>query len=157
MMPTDWVIWVELPNTTEMEPTDLYDDKLVYIVDNLESIPNHPELIVQSGEALELVQICIRTTLDVVGMLVEELGGESKDDLSNIIHLMEGCLLPRELGRDLIGCLGVNMLLGQRFDAFDQRAVLNNIERVRETIYRFMDLVDDVLAQMEGRALSPDP
>jgi uncharacterized protein YutE (UPF0331/DUF86 family) len=137
-----------------MSPPDRgeqYEDKFISVVEALESIPDHPELILQKMDTFEKLHLSIETILDVANMVLEDLGENLGEDFDNVAKLEQLRIIDSSLATKLIWCSGLNRLFDHRYDGFDDGLALNSVAEIRETIYGFMDIIDGYLEEFEGQ------
>lgn len=128
--------------TNRFERSEVFEEKFVSIVDALESIPEIPELLSQKEIAFERICDSVDAALDIVAMILEDVGECISDDIINVLKLGALGLLDADLVSGLLKCTSVNILLTQKLDCFDDRAVLNSIDEIRKILYSFIDHVE---------------
>jgi uncharacterized protein YutE (UPF0331/DUF86 family) len=127
-----------------------YEEKFISVVEALESIPDHPELMLQKVDTFEKLYLSIEAIMDVTNMVLEDLGENLGEDFENVSRLEQLGIIDYMLANKLIVCSGLMKLFGHRYDGFDDRLALNSVAEIRETIYWFMDVIDGYLEQYEG-------
>lgn len=127
---------------SRQERSDIFEEKFVSIVDALESIPEIPELIFHKEIAFERICDSVDAALDIVAMILADIGEGVSDDFINVLKLGALGFLDTQLVNGLLKCASVNLLLTQKLDCFDDRAVLSSIEEIRKTLYSFIDHVE---------------
>jgi uncharacterized protein YutE (UPF0331/DUF86 family) len=127
-----------------------YEEKFISVVEALESIPDHPELMLQKVDTFEKLYLSIEAIMDVTNMVLEDLGENLGEDFENVSRLEQLGIIDCILANKLIVFSGLMKLFGHRYDGFDDRLALNSVAEIRETIYWFMDVIDGYLEQYEG-------
>ena len=129
---------------------EIFEEKFVSIVDALESIPDIPELIFQRGPAFDRLCDSIEAAMEVVALILEDLGERGGNDLSNVLRLGELGIICPYLVNGLVRCTGLRIMLRERLDCFDEKVVLDSIQEVRDILYEFMDVVDRMMDQIDA-------
>jgi uncharacterized protein YutE (UPF0331/DUF86 family) len=92
------------------ERIERYKDEINYIVRNVESIQKDAESELELGGIFYGLHTAIEASMDVVAMLLKDMGEVVEDDYSNITRLEEIGIIPADLADRLRKCNGLSKL-----------------------------------------------
>ncbi|CAD6492572.1 MAG: hypothetical protein CHKLHMKO_00298 [Candidatus Argoarchaeum ethanivorans] len=92
------------------ERTERYRDKIHYIVHNVEFIRKDAESELELSGIFYGLHTAIEASMDVVAMLLKDMGEAGEDDYSNITRLTEIGIISVDLADRLRKCNGLSKL-----------------------------------------------
>ncbi len=92
-----------------------YREKMEYVIDALESIREPRTQLELSGVFYNLTT-SIEASMDLIAMLLRDLGERLEDDYTNVDKLVELGILSGELGENLKRCNGLRNWLVHRYN-----------------------------------------
>jgi len=122
-----------------------YRDKINYIIDNINDLPIKPNNIFEKRGIFYSIQTAIESVIDLVAMLVKDLGIQVKDDETNIIEIIEKKNLNPELGKKLKKANGLRNILVHRYNNVDDQIILDSVEEIKELLYQWIDIVEEII------------
>lgn len=122
-----------------------YRDKINYIIDNINDLPIKPNNIFEKRGIFYSIQTAIESVIDLVAMLVKDLGIQVKDDETNIIEIIEKKNLNPELGKKLRKANGLRNILVHRYNNVDDQIILDSVEEIKELLYQWIDIVEEII------------
>lgn len=122
-----------------------YRDKINYIVDNIKDLPIKPNNIFEKRGIFYSIQTAIESVIDLVAMLVKDLGIQVKDDETNIIEIIEKKNINPELGKKLRKANGLRNILVHRYSNVDDQIILDSVEEIKELLYQWIDIVEEII------------
>ncbi len=122
-----------------------YRDKINYIVDNIKDLPIKPNNIFEKRGIFYSIQTAIESVIDLVAMLVKDLGIQVKDDETNIIEIIEKKNINPELGKKLRKANGLRNILVHRYNNVDDQIILDSVEEIKELLYQWIDIVEEII------------
>jgi len=126
-----------------------YRDKMSYIVRNIESIRTDAKSELELGGIFYGIHTKIEALMDIVAMLLKDLGEFVKDDYSNIARLESVGIISTDLADGLRGCNGLRNRLVHRYNSVDDTIALDSRHEVSETSYEFIEIVERFLDESE--------
>ncbi|RLG27143.1 DUF86 domain-containing protein, partial [Methanosarcinales archaeon] len=93
-----------------------YRDKINYIVHNIESIRKDAESELEMSGIFYELHTAIEASMDVVAMLLKDMGEAVEDDYSNITRLSEIGIISVDLADQLRKCNGLRNYLVHRYN-----------------------------------------
>jgi len=115
-----------------------YLEKINFILDKIEDIPEFEDEIKRDA-AFYRMQVAIEAAMDIIAMLTKDLGGDVKDDYTNISFLVEKKALDKDLGERLKELNGLRNVI-----------VEEKREFVFETLNEFVERVENVIKRIFG-------
>ena len=125
-----------------------YREKIEYIIEALEQIPEKPEKPIEISGTFYNLHTSIESAMDIIAMLLKDLGFRVEDDYSNIEKLVELNVIDEELGEKLKMCNGLRNWLVHRYNRIDTKIVLESVEEVRKILTKFIERVEGVLNEL---------
>ncbi|WP_457550662.1 DUF86 domain-containing protein [Archaeoglobus sp.] len=86
--------------------------------------------------------------MDIIAMLLRDLGFRVEDDYSNIEKLVELKVIDQKLCEKLKMCNGLRNWLVHRYNRVDTKIVLESIDEVKEILMKFIERVEGVLNEI---------
>jgi uncharacterized protein YutE (UPF0331/DUF86 family) len=127
------------------ERIERYKDKINYIVRNVESIQKDAESELELGGIFYGLHTAIEASMDVVAMLLKDMGEVVEDDYSNIMRLEEIGIISVDLADRLRKCNGLRNYLVHRYNRVDDAIALDSRSEVRDIFYEFIEIVERFL------------
>lgn len=88
--------------------------------------------------------------MDIVAMLVKDLGKKVEDDYHNIETLTDLGIIDSNLADSIKMCNGLRNWIVNRYNGVDTTLVLESIDEVRDTLFTFIERVEGVLDELES-------
>ncbi len=126
-----------------------YREKMEYVIDALESIREPRTQLELSGVFYNLIT-SIEASMDLIAMLLRDLGERIEDDYTNVDKLVKLGILSDELGESLKKCNGLRNWLVHRYNRVDPELVMESVEEVKETLYSLLRRLEEVLNEIAG-------
>lgn len=127
-----------------MRRIEKYRRKLEYIIEKITDLPtpNNPYLI---DALFYRVHTSIEAAMDVIAMMVKDLGFSVKDDFANVDTLVENGILDNALGEKLRSLNRLRNIIVHRYNKVELEKVLEATEEIKEHLLRFVEVVDNFL------------
>ena len=125
-----------------------YREKIEYIIEALEQIPEKPERPIEISGTFYNLHTSIESAMDIIAMLLRDLGFRVEDDYSNIEKLVELKVIDEKLGEKLKMCNGLRNWLVHRYNRIDMKIVLDSVDEVKEILMEFIERVEGVLNEI---------
>ena len=125
-----------------------YREKIEYIIEALEQIPEKPERPIEISGIFYNLHTSIESAMDIIAMLLKDLGFRVEDDYSNIEKLVELKVIDKKLGEKLKMCNGLRNWLVHRYNRIDTKIVLDSVDEVKEILMEFIERVEGVLNEI---------
>ena len=130
------------------ERKDRYLSKMGFILEKLYTLPAE----IDSLEELEIdgvlyrVQTSIDATLDIVAMMVRDIGIDVGDDYENIEILNNEKVIDSKLADELKKLNGLRNAITHKYENLNIELTLNNLETVKEQLREFIDSIEGKLS-----------
>ncbi len=122
-----------------------YREEIEYIIESLEQIPDKPEKPIEISGTFYNLHTSIESAMDIIAMLVKDLGQRVEDDYTNIEKLVELNVVDKELAEKLRMCNGLKNWLVHRYNKVDTKLVLDSVSEVKEILLKFVERIEGVL------------
>ncbi len=87
------------------------------------------------------MQEIIEVSMDIVAMILKDLGKLPKDDYSNIQHLFELTIIDNEIKESLNEANGLRNRLVHEYNKLDNNLALNSIKSLLGSLSKFLEVV----------------
>lgn len=121
-----------------------YRSKIGYILDKMYTIPEDAGTMddLSIDGVLYRVQTSIDAAVDMVAMLVHDMGVSVGDDYENINHLLAKNEINRELAQNLKKLNGMRNAVVHRYGAVDVELIFENIEEIKRILCEFIEIIE---------------
>lgn len=124
-----------------------YHDKMQYILSSFgiveQLLPDPDET--QTNALYYLLLTAIESAMDIIAMLVKDLGRVPKGDQSNITTLHSLSIIKDETRNELFLCNGLRNVLVHQYNGIDRVIVLESVPRVTATLKILIDAAEGFL------------
>jgi len=125
-----------------------YQRKINYITEKLGELPPNIDDIFYFEALLYRLHTSIDAVMDIIAMLVRDLGMEVSDDYTNIDKLAEKHIINKELADKLKLLNGLRNAIVHKYNKFDERVVKENLSEIIDIVFSFVKVVEDVLQKI---------
>ena len=125
-----------------------YRDKINHIIDYIEDLPIEPRNELEKRGIFYSLQTSIEATIDLVAMLIKDLGIQVKDDDTNISEIVKARKLKSELGEKLKKANGMRNIIVHRYNDFEEQIILNSVEEIKDILYQWIKIVEEILNEI---------
>ena len=125
-----------------------YRDKINYIIDNIDDLPKEPKNKFEKRGIFYSIQTAIESIVDLIAMLIKDLGVQVKDDEINITTIVKKRTLNPELGVKLKKANGLRNILVHRYNEIDEQIILDSVDDIKDLLYKWLDIVEATLNEI---------
>ncbi|TFG05661.1 MAG: DUF86 domain-containing protein [Promethearchaeota archaeon] len=125
-----------------------YRDKINYIVDKIKDLPKIAKTELEKDGIFYAIQTSIEAMLDIIAMIVKDLGIPVKDDVTNISTIIKKRNIEPKLGEDLHRANGLRNILVHRYNRVDEEIVLDSIGDIKGLLFEWLDVIEEVLDEL---------
>ena len=122
-----------------------YRDKINYIIEKVQNFSIEPKNELEKDGIFYSLQTSIESTIDLIAMLVKDIGIPVKDDPINIDEIVKKRNLDPKLGEKLIKANGMRNILVHRYNEIDEQIILNSVKDVKNVLMKWLDVIEVVL------------
>lgn len=134
-----------------MNRVEKYLRKISYITENLSNLPPYDENQYYMESLLYRLHTSIDAVMDLVAMLVKDLGKEIKDDYSNITALGELGVINDALAEGLKRLNGLRNVIVHKYNKIDYNLIKESLDKTLNIIFDFIEVVKDVMQKIFGQ------
>ncbi len=125
-----------------------YRDKINYIIDKIKDIPLKPTNDLEKDGIFYRLQTSIEAMIDLIAMIVKDLGLPVKDDVSNISEVIKKRNIDPKLGEELRRANGLRNILVHRYNEVEEEIVLNSIPNIKQLLFKWLDIIEEILGEI---------
>lgn len=122
-----------------------YRDKIQHIFDYIQELPIEPKNELEKRGIFYSLQTSIEAMVDLIAMLVKDLGVQVKDDNINISEIIEIKKLNPELGEKLKKANGLRNIIVHRYNEIDEQIILDSVQEVKDLLLNWIEIIEDSL------------
>ena len=125
-----------------------YRDKTNYIVDNIDDLPKKPKNKFEKRGILYSIQTSIESMIDLIAMLIKDLGIPVKSDELNISTIVTERNLNAELGEKLKKANGMRNILVHRYNEVDEQIILESVDEIKNLLFEWLEIIEGALDEI---------
>ncbi|TES98794.1 MAG: DUF86 domain-containing protein [Promethearchaeota archaeon] len=122
-----------------------YKDKIQHIFDYIQDLPLIPKNELEKRGIFYSLQTSIEAMVDLIAMLVKDLGIQVKDDNNNINEIIRIKKLNPELGEKLSQANGLRNIIVHRYNAVDDQIILDSVQEVKDLLLKWVRIIEESL------------
>jgi len=128
--------------------TERYRTKINYIVENMKDLPLKFKNELEKRGIFYSLQTSIESLVDIIAMLIKDLGIEVKDDTSNIEEIVKKKKLSSEMEDNLKKANGMRNLIVHRYNSINEKLILDSVKDVKKLIFDWLEVVEELLSEL---------
>lgn len=128
--------------------TKRYRDKIQYIFDYIQELPLEPKNELEKRGIFYSLQTSIEAMIDLIAMLVKDLGIQVKDDNINISEIVKVRNLDFELGEKLKKANGLRNIIVHRNNEIDEQLILDSVEEVKDLLLHWIEIIEECINEI---------
>jgi len=125
-----------------------YRDKIQHIFDYIHELPLEPKNELEKRGIFYSLQTSIEAMVDLIAMLVKDLGIQVKDDNINISEIVKVRNLDFELGEKLKKANGLRNIIVHRYNEIDEQIILESVEEVKDLLLRWIEIIEECINEI---------
>ena len=126
-----------------------YNDKIHHIIDYIQKLPLKPRNELEKRGIFYSLQTSIEAMVDLIAMLVKDLGIQVKEDIINISKIVEVRKLDPELGEKLKNANGMRNIIVHRYNEIDEQLILDSVEGIKNLLLKWISIVEEFLDEIK--------
>jgi len=125
-----------------------YRDKIQHIFDYIQELPIEPKNELEKRGIFYSLQTSIEAMVDLIAMLVKDLGVRVKDDNINISEIIKTKKLNPELGEKLKKANGLRNIIVHRYNEIDEQIILDSVQEVKDLLLDWIEIIEDSINEI---------
>jgi len=125
-----------------------YRDKIQHIFNYIQELPLEPKNELEKRGIFYSLQTSIEAMVDLIAMLVKDLGIQVKDDNINISEIVKVRNLDFELGEKLKKANGLRNIIVHRYNEIDEQIILESVEEVKDLLLRWIEIIEESINEI---------
>ena len=126
-----------------------YRDKIQHIFNYIQELPLEPKNELEKRGIFYSLQISIEATVDLIAMLIKDLGIQVKDDNLNISEIVKVRNLNPELGEKLKKVNGLINIIVHRYNEIDEKLILDSVKEVRALLLHWIEIIEECINEIK--------
>ena len=126
-----------------------YRDKIQHIFDYIQELPLEPKNELEKRGIFYSLQTSIEATVDLIAMLIKDLGIQVKDDNINISEIVKVRNLNFELGDQLKKANGLRNIIVHRNNEIDEQLILDSVEEVKDLLLHWIEIIEECINEIK--------
>ena len=122
-----------------------YKDKIQHIFDYIQDLPLIPNNELEKRGIFYSLQTSIEAMVDLIAMLVKDLGIQVKEDNYNINEIIKIKKLNPELGKKLSQANGLRNIIVHRYSTVDDQIILDSVQEIKDLLLKWVRIIEDSL------------
>ena len=125
-----------------------YRDKIQHIFNYVQELPIEPKNELEKRGIFYSLQTSIEAMVDLIAMLVKDLGVQVKDDNINISEIIKIKKLKPELGEKLKKANGLRNIIVHRNNEIDEQIILDSVQEVKDLLLHWIKIIEDCINEI---------
>ena len=125
-----------------------YKDKIQHIFGYIHDLPLIPKNELEKRGIFYSLQTSIESMVDLIAMLVKDLGIQVKGDNYNINEIIKIKKLKPELGEKLKKANGLRNIIVHRYNDIDDQTILESVQEIKALLFDWVKIVEDTLDEI---------
>ena len=125
-----------------------YRDKIQHIFNYIQELPLEPKNELEKRGIFYSLQTSIEAMVDLIAMLVKDLGIQVKDDSINISEIVKVRNLDFELGEKLKKANGLRNIIVHRNNEIDEQIILESVKEVKDLLLRWIEIIEECINEI---------
>ena len=125
-----------------------YRDKIQHIFDYIQELPLEPKNELEKRGIFYSLQTSIEAMVDLIAMLVKDLGIQVKDDIINISEIVKVRNIDFELGEKLKKANGLRNIIVHRYNEIDEQIILESVGEVKYLLLRWIEIIEECINEI---------
>lgn len=122
-----------------------YKQRIQHIYDYFQDLPMIPKDELEKRGIFYSIQTSIEAMVDLIAMLVKDLGVQVKDDNNNINEIIKIKKLNPELGEKMKKANGLRNVIVHRYNDVDDQKILDSFQEVKTLLFDWVKIIEDAL------------
>lgn len=125
-----------------------YRDKIQHIFNYIQELPLEPKNELEKRGIFYSLQTSIEAMVDLIAMLVKDLGIQVKEDNINISEIVKVRNIDFELGEKLKKANGLRNIIVHRYNEIDEQIILESVGEVKTLLLRWIEIIEECINEI---------
>ena len=112
-------------------------------------MPLEPKNELEKRGIFYSLQTSIEAMVDLVAMLVKDLGIQVKDDIKNISEIVKIRNIDPKLGEKLKKANGLRNIIIHRYNEIDEVLIIDSIKEIKELLLRWIEIIEEAINEIK--------
>ncbi|NHJ25291.1 MAG: DUF86 domain-containing protein [Candidatus Lokiarchaeota archaeon] len=119
-----------------------YRDKINHVFEYIHDLPLKPKNELEKRGIFYSLQTSIEAVVDLIAMLVKDVGIQVKEDNFNISEIVKVHKLSPELGEKLKKANGLRNIIVHRYNDIDEDLILTSVNEVKDLLLKWIEIIE---------------
>lgn len=124
-----------------------YKEKITYITNSLGRLPD-PDSEWKKQAIFYALHTSIEATMDLLSMIVKDMGIGVKEDQYNIQQVMKKRKLDPAMGIQLNKANGMRNIIVHRYNTFNESIIIESIEEIKNLLFKWIEIIEGILNEL---------
>ncbi|TFG02986.1 MAG: DUF86 domain-containing protein [Promethearchaeota archaeon] len=125
-----------------------YNDKINYITSSIQLFSTIPKNELEKRGIFYTIQTSIESLIDLIAMVVKDLGIPVNDDEKNISELINRRKIDPELGEDLKKANGMRNILVHRYNSIEEETIFESENKLKKLFLEWLKIIEEILNEL---------
>ena len=127
-----------------------YRDKIQHVYNYIHDLPLKPKNELEKRGIFYSLQTSIEAIVDMIAMLVKDLGVQVEDDNKNIDVIIEKRNIAADIGNKLKKANGLRNIIVHRYNEIDEEIILESVKDVKELLLFWIKVIEEIINEING-------
>lgn len=125
-----------------------YNDKINYITNSIQLFSTIPKNELEKRGIFYTIQTSIESLIDLIAMIVKDLGIPVNDDEKNISELINRRKIDPELGEDLKKANGMRNILVHRYNKIEEETIFESEKKLKKLLLEWLKIIEEIFNEL---------
>ena len=125
-----------------------YNDKINYITNSIQLFSTIPKNELEKRGIFYTIQTSIESLIDLIAMIVKDLGIPVNDDEKNISELINRRKIDPELGEDLKKANGMRNILVHRYNKIEEETIFESEKKIKKLLLEWLKIIEEIFNEL---------
>ena len=125
-----------------------YNDKINYITNSIQLFSTIPKNELEKRGIFYTIQTSIESLIDLIAMIVKDLGIPVNDDEKNISELIKRRKIDPELGEDLKKANGMRNILVHRYNKIEEETIFESEKKIKKLLLEWLKIIEEIFNEL---------
>ena len=125
-----------------------YNDKINYITNSIQLFSTIPKNELEKRGIFYTIQTSIESLIDLIAMIVKDLGIPVNEDEKNISELINRRKIDPELGEDLKKANGMRNILVHRYNKIEEDTIFESEKKIKKLLLEWLKIIEEIFNEL---------
>lgn len=126
-----------------------YEEKIELISERIAHFGIDPQNKIEKWGLFYAIQTSIESILDLIAMLIKDMGIVVRDDEDNVMRIIEVKGLNQNLGKELKAAKGMRNVLVHQYNGINEKLIFDSLPELKKLIKKWIEIIEEMLNEFE--------